>query len=320
MSQNCLEIVTPFVDQVRDNPLVQMIGGVGTFVYETPGVEIIPDERRIVAAPDTDYDQLGQFRNEDRGGTKRDLDVLVTSTNPQKIEEVKSAAEQTIGDQLAISVFGLRRASKLPKFNNHPGWAMASNWLGDRYIGRDPSGEIFVDRALFPFAARMHPETLETWQLQTGRDEDQTIPVPHPGTTILNYFGRSISGIRPKDEQKIARVGQNIVKAAPWIKDWLTSGPGSSQFEMARAIHSLRADDNKQPLPIAPGFDLTAIPENKLVRHEALMYGNPKDIELLLDVCRAKSQALHWFEAKNAVVSVYQRYAERYMGYFTGAK
>lgn len=319
MSNNCLEIITPFVEEVRDNSQIQMIGGVGTFVYETPGVQIIPEQRLIVASPDTDYDQLGQYRNRDQGATKRDLDVLVLTTDPEKISGVAQTAEEMIGNQLVISVFGLQKASKLIKQNKHPGVALATNWLGDRYIGKNPDGSLFVERALYPFADRMDPETLETWQLQTGKDENFTIPVPHPGTTLLNYLGRSISGIRPKDEQKIAKVGPNIVDAAPWIIDWLTEGPGSTQFEIARAIHSLRDEENRQPLQIAENFELTAIPENQLVRHPALMYGNPRDVELLLDVCRGKSQALHWFEQKSKVVGLYQRYFEQYMGYFTRA-
>ena len=237
---DCFAAVRPFIDAL-DSPAaagdVQIIGGVSTSALSHPSTEIHVDTKEIIAPRGF---SLSRHRED---GTLRDVDVLVLSSNSQRVYEVERTLQQTTGNTLERSVFGIRPAESLREQTAHPlGLRALRTFLSDRYD--TPRGASSRVKSLFPFAVPLPDETLETWSLIVLPEDDaageQVIPVPHPGTTLVNYCTRSISGLRPRDAAKITHVAENVFSVSPDIRSWLIDGPGASQLELGTLIASLR--------------------------------------------------------------------------------
>ena len=135
MSNNCVDIIRPFAAEINGSHNLQVVGGVGAFVLGTSGVEIFADERIIAASGDTDFSQIGQYRPD---GNLRDFDVLVMSTDPGQIQQVEGMAQDTIGNALELSVFGLHTQQQLEQMKQ---FAESAQMRGDAAIGRAEAAE-----------------------------------------------------------------------------------------------------------------------------------------------------------------------------------
>lgn len=316
MNKNSLDLVMPFVQALGPEHDLQIVGGVGSFVLGTENVEIKPEERLVIASADTDFDQLGQFRDD---GNRRDLDILVMSSMPRRIEEVEAIANETVGKELVLSVFGLHQFNQLHQQQQHPWLSLAKVWLADRYVIEAPTSIRYAKKALFPFEVDMELETMDNWQLIVGKDDENPIPIPHPGTVILNYLTRSISGLRPKDADKVEKLSRNVFAKSPELAEWIVDGPGKSQVELARIFHSLRGASASQPITIGQQVEIKPFTDTEITEHEAMIYrADPGRAASMLRVCKTKAQALHFLESQQAIVTPYQRFLEQRLGLITG--
>ncbi|MGV9001855.1 MAG: hypothetical protein ACOH18_02775 [Candidatus Saccharimonadaceae bacterium] len=304
-SKNSLEITRPFIERITDTNDVQIMGGLGTAALLQAGVEIHYDTKEVITADDFYL----SARRED--GSKRDVDVLVLSSDPTRIAEVEAELQQTVGKALERSVFGIRPHTSLQKQLASPqGFRVFRTFVSDRYEAESFSTGSYV-KALFPFSVPIDPEALESWTLVTGEDETR-IPIPHPGTTILNYTNRSISGLRPRDTEKIAKAAGNIFKQAPEIKDWIIDGPGKSQLELSTMVASLR-QSNPTSISLVEGLLVNTLGRQELIEHPAFMVPESSEQIKHAIVARAafKANGLHFFESNSVVVMLWRQFGER---------
>lgn len=299
-----MEVIAPFVREMDQPqlPPYQIIGGVGSAALADPRSELRLDTVEVVADSGL---SLPTYRDD---GNKRDLDVLVLSNDEDRIREVEAVAEDAIGDELEISVFGLKSLDQAEKQIAKPYRSSITKWLSDRYIDLD-TGVGY--KLLFPFAVDLPYDTLETWRLNIG---GTVLPVPHPGTTLLNYLTRSISGLRAKDHDKVQKIATKVFSDSPDIADWISCGPGSSQFELARVLHSLREPSgDPQDLVLGETLSISPYPHAILRDHGAFLLDNwmAGRTRNVFAIARAKSRALRTAESNPKLVTMWQRFGEQ---------
>lgn len=230
---DCFSAIKPFVDAFASDPTVQIIGGVGTAALCSASSEI-DLHAKTITVPD---DFTLSSRRAD--GTLRDVDVLVLSADRGRIRQVQDVLGAVLDASLEPSVFGIRPVKQLYRQLHEP--LHPSNlgiFLGDRYESLDGDGYV---RALFPFMTPLSEESLEPWMLQRG---EMAIPVPNPATSLINYFARSITGLRHKDTAKVQEMGthdiQKISRTAKLPAHW--SAPERvgiySSYSIARWNHA----------------------------------------------------------------------------------
>lgn len=296
---NSIDILRPFFSEYGSDPEVQLIGGAGSAALQDSSVRISSTEE-AVRAPDDLY--LPTLRD---NGSKRDVDVFVASVNRDKAKEIERFLEETVAGKLDVSVFGIHDSELLRQQMARPlGLKAFMAFTSDRY--KDLNGDGFT-KALFPFMAPIEEESLRPWRLEIG---DVSVNIPHPGMSLINYANRSISGVRRKDESKLRTVSNALKDKAPEVIDWCVDGPGRSQLELAKLIHT--AGVGMEPLRRLFPTDLSplaTVPE----QHEYYMLREaPKHIqELALGVFATKARLLRTAESSSLVTGVWQRFFER---------
>ncbi len=308
---NCIEIIKPFAEKVAEFPDVeiQLIGGVGSTALAHPELQINTSARTI-SAPEDLY--LPQFRDD---GTRRDLDVLVLSTDKGEIQEVEEFAKQVVGEELEISVFGLKKVDQLKKQKESPfGVSAMKTFLSDRYLTAKDGDQAKAYKALFPFEVPFNVSALETWNLQVG---DVALPVPHPGMSIANYYTRSISGLRPKDADKVSAMAGNIFDKSPLVFMWLVEGDGAPFLGLAGALHTIREPaKGGQQLDIGGAITLTPGNYKELINNPAFSMASSDVAGATLTIARAKARALHALEKQAKLVTMWQSGIEQKAGFF----
>jgi len=297
--------VRPFMEATSHLNNIQIMGGIGSAALTHQETMIVPDEKRVIAPADL---SLPQYRPD---GNLRDFDALVLSTSQARVDEVKEIAKETIGDELELSFFELKPLARLQTQRMEP-FRSLGQFVSDRYvIETDEEGIIMARRSLFPFEVAVDFETLDTWSLSIGDKDPRPTPIPHPGTTILNYLTRSVSGLRPKDEAKVNEIAKNVVNKAPETKDWLMDGPGRSQMEFARIFHKLGRGGT---LVVGEQVEITPV-KGSLLDHPAFMITDaPSPTQrIALGVTYAKARILHAFESNERVVTLWQRMGEKHV-------
>jgi hypothetical protein len=308
---NSIDVVRSFVEEmeVGGMPRYQMLGGVGSAALLNTDTTIDTDAR-VIHAPKNLY--LSNFR---RDGNRRDVEVLAMSSRSVDAMGIEDCLERTIGDKLIPEVFDIRDEASLAQLTARPlGLRAMSMFLSDRYLPgqMEYSGEgTQLQRILVPFAVSMAHAALETWTLEIGND--LKIPVPSPGATVVNYLTRSISGLRAKDAEKVQIMSEAIFTKAPETVDWIIDGPGSSQFEMARILHTLR-ESQQHPRRLVVGGRLMIDPllDTRFEEHPAFMFSN-LDLEAqrkIIRLAKIKSRGLHSAESYRIMVTLFQRYIE----------
>lgn len=301
---DCFEAIAPFAERYIDNDAVQIIGGVGTAALCSPLSEIDLENRRISVPEDF---TLATYRPD---GTLRDVDVLVLSSDRSCVQQVQKVLEQTLGGSLEPSVFGIRSAKQIRRQIANPlDPANLAIFLGDRYESPDSDGYV---RALFPFMTELSKDSLKPWTLIRG---NIVVPVPNPATSLINYFSRSVSGLRSKDENKVQDMAEKIFSKSPELLDYIQNGPLQNELEFVRVIASLSGVPTPHVLdsrPLhAPG-ELTMHPHFMAKALPARMR------QMIIGATIFKARGLQLFERNAAVVTFWQKYIERSAGIITG--
>lgn len=313
--ENCIDIIRPFINELHNRKMcgdVQIVGGVTTFGLKEKASKFFVKKKLVVVPKDIDYSSIGQFRED---GNLRDLDVFTKSTNPETLANVEKIAKDTIHDKLIMSVFGLHTHEELVKQIENPVSSLFLKvYLADRYVTVQENGQITkVLKALYPFSVEMNQKCLENWGLVFG--DDKPIPIPHPGTVILNYLTRSVSGLRPKDAIKINDLSKNVFTKAPELYDWIVEGPGKSQLELANILYTLSKSMFDKTLII--GDKLEIKPQNilKLPKNPNMLIKNDQSAYFAVFVSLIKAQAVHFVEKHSRAVTFFQKYFEPHMDF-----
>lgn len=300
---DCFSAIKPFVETFAGDPTVQIIGGVGTAALCSPLSEIDLSTKTITVSDDF---TLSTLRPD---GSLRDADVLVLSSDKTHVRHVQNVLRNSLGASLAPSVFGIRPATQLHHQLSNP--LHPSNlgiFLGDRYESPDGNGYV---RALFPFATLLSQDSLESWTLQRG---DMAIPVPNPATSLINYFARSITGLRHKDTAKVQEMVPTVFEGSPELRDYMHTGPLQNELEFVRVIASLAGSRptllDERPL-YAP---------DELIEHPQF---TPKRLppalqRLIISTTLFKAHGLKAFEGNPTIVTLWQKHIERSAGAITG--
>lgn len=310
--RNCIEIIEPFVEDMRGKPElgIQIIGGVGSAALAHPNMTIDIENEQVVAPSNL---HVPQFRNKRFRINKRDLDVLVLSDDPEAVEEVESIAQQSIGQELKISVFGLKKATHLEEQTANPfGVSALKTFVSDRYT----DGTNNIKKGLFPFSLPYPEAAQKTWSYRVG---EFYFPGPHPGMCIANYYSRSISGLRPKDADKVQDISTNVFAKSPEILQWLTKGDGAPLLDFADILHSLREPKRKpRPIDIGGVIQLTPDDPESLINNPAFMLKDTDEATQMraIRLARTKARFIYPFEKIHPLVSLWQMAAEPFAGFF----
>ena len=305
-----MEITRPYFEELERSRTtnIQVMGGVGSIALTDSHLEIFDSTQTLV--PGTKID-LPQYRD---GGSKRDLDVLVLTTDQAEVDAAEARARDIIGDELELSFFGLFDSKTLRNQASHPVKSSLRTFLADRYVTMEGDGIIGASKALYPFEVALDPALFETWNLMT---DGIRIPVPHPGTVILNYTTRSISGLRPKDTQKVIGIANTVLSQDPEVKEWMHDGPGSGLLHFARVLHTLR-EPSDIPRALHVGDQLTIEPlsvEALRAASDTLLEGlSKRQKKIVLSVAKFKSRALHIPETNQQLVDFFQNHIEGHVG------
>jgi len=302
-AKNTFDIVRPFAQQISERLDVQILGGVGTAALEDPRSEI--DFYRGEVYTPTDIYQ-SSLRDD---GTLRDIDVLLLSSDPNKVAELEADLEQTVGDDLQREVFPVRPYTIISEQMARPfGGRVLRTFVSDRYDSAPGSDEAYI-KALFPFAVPIDPTSLIPWTVITA--DGTRIPIPNPGTTITNYTNRSISGLRYKDTDKMTRIAHSMLEIAPEMREWIMDGPGASQLELSRLIASLHTPGQAN-YPLVDGITVNTLTHKQLRDSEHFMVPAMPGLLRYEAVAMAafKSRRLRWFEKHDWIVTKWHQYGE----------
>lgn len=227
----------------------QSMGGIPTRAISSPNAIFLPSDETIVVP---DYVYLSNWRTRqcsdatiiEKPTSLRDADYLLMTTDQPAIDAAQAAAEAVAAGRMEISVFGLHPYKQLEDQRNDPLGSVVRVWLSDRYVtNTTESGQLseasVVYKSLFPFAAPVAKELGRTWTLRLEGNNGLELPIAHPAAMLLNYFTRSISGLRPKDAEKINVVAANIFRLYPDVLQILKDGEGRNQVDLAGAFYTL---------------------------------------------------------------------------------
>lgn len=142
-------------------------------------------------------------------GTRRDADILVVSTKGSTIQRAKEAATDCVGDTLVVSTFGLR-----PYKSNRRGLL---DFVGDRYYDGDDGGSGSLYVRLGGQETQMPMSSVEPWPVVNQKDE-VVFQSLNPVAQLGAYMWRSVTGIRPKDKEKVEALSHRAMPAGR-IKD-----------------------------------------------------------------------------------------------------
>ena len=302
----CIDVLRPFFKEFGDDSRVQLMGGIGSAALRDPDSQLsVRDE--VVTLP-TGLDVSVRRDN----GTPRDVDVLVTTADRAFRDQVQKRLEEIVNRRLEVSVFGLLGPEKLRRSLAQPlGLTALMTFLADRYKHPDSAQDGYA-KALFPFMVPLDGAALRPWRLEI--DNQTSVHIPHPTGSLGSYIGRSISGVRAKDKAKIGVMSEQLARRSPELIEWLYDGPGASQLELARLIHS--AGVGVAPLNEVLPFSVTALSRQELMEHEGWMMAKAPRWQqhAALGMFGLKARALRGVESSALVRQLWQQFAERRVG------
>lgn len=309
LEKNCVDMVVPLVQELDSEGIqFQIMGGIGSVALSGDFIAL-PDDQIIETRRSL---RLSQFRE---NGTLRDVDVLVLSSDKEAIEKAILIADEVIGNELEISIFGLKSAWDLARQKDHPARSLSRVFLADRYVGLH--GVADCKKALYPFVAPLNPEVMETWYVPvTSGGQTTAVPIPHPGASILNYVTRSVSSIRPKDALKLGTIANNVSRNIPEMGEWIHDGPGREQLAFARILHSLRHQHGSDAQNITlgnlinePTVDVVSVLADS--RYSMVSSMPIQAHRMILSIMRTKARVIHWGESNEHIVKMFQDVFEK---------
>ena len=125
-----------------------------------------------------------------------------------------------------------------------------------------------------------------------------------------------MTGLRPKDREKVEVMAGHIFSKSPELKDWLNDGDGRSHLELAGVFQTLRRSNSwpqsKRIVKIADAVEIKAGSVGDLVDHEAFMLhdAEPAVQRTLLMLAVMKSRGVGIGESSEKIRQIFYNYFE----------
>lgn len=279
IERNALEVLSELDERIREIPAMQgeaavpyyVLGGLGVAALKDSRTDIITEERLIVPPSDLYVSNWRPKTHSFLPQTRRDSDILVGTTDPALVYEVYKATTEVIGDELEVSVFGLKRFEDARKDSGLQ--RTLKSWLSSRTL--DEAGQLRY--TLGPVEQVVNAEIFEPWNVLLPNGEN-VISTMHPVHQLKNYYMRSITGLRSKDQSKIDEVEK--VLATNEQMDYLLHGvdsPFRACDDFVRKVSNYRRGDAHRYYDIS--------------KKEAVL-------------AERKARALGWLEGHETIVSL----------------
>lgn len=229
--KDCYDVITGLDESMREaigDTEYYVLGGIATKAMTDPNTKFDHDTRTIIVA-----DNLGYPLLREENDTKRDIDILILNRlNKQSADIAVEAARRVIGDELAISVFGLdeHRVSLRG--------IRKTRYIADALSKRTIDDDGVIRQELYPLSQVLPTESFEPWYLNLPRS-DERVAVFNPVGHSLAYKMRSVSGERYKDRKKIPDMDR-VVYDDETFRDQVNFGPFKVWRDFADAIKSLQ--------------------------------------------------------------------------------
>lgn len=265
-SENCYDIARGLDRRLRDIGVEKyfVAGGMAAEALRDEDTKFDIENRQIIAGVDLD---LPSIRHD---GTRRDLDILILTEYKGLLNEAKTEVEKLVKDKLEVSVFGISAHEQYAS----PRQQLVRNFtefLSERTI--DSHGAIRY--VLGPIEVVTNPASFEPWQLVLP--DGEAMQVMHPVGQMLCYAMRSISGIRPKDRDKLSEIA-DVLLDVPEFRDAAINGEFKEWMEFI-------------------------VLRDKLLGPEAQAYF-PETSRAELFLARTKGKLLHALESNPKVVTI----------------
>jgi hypothetical protein len=269
---NCLEVVTGLDEAMEgvlppDDQRYFVVGGIATRALEHPETYIEHDTQTVFAHRTADKPVLRD------DGSRVDIDIVIPRIlTPEEALEIKHVTEVAVENELLVSIFGLL-AHRPVRGGFDRAKRTAAAWTSDRTLAED--GKLRLE--LFPLTAEIPDTVFEPWRMHTM---DTDLSIMNPAAHALNYATRSISGLRPKDSTKVARMMRRVAAETPFAE---------------RMLHG----DYRPLLGFAAAID--AVREGRLSEDDP--YVDESASALDLQIAHYKSAGLHGVERHEKLVS-----------------
>lgn len=134
-------------------------------------------------------------------GTQRDIDTLVVTPETDKTNEAKDVLDDAVDGYLSVSVFGLRRRVEAKK-------TLLPNmdFVSHRTI--DGKGSYYIE--LDTVETELPQSWYEEWEVRTPDDESPLFTTLSSIAIEAGYRMRSITGVRPKDREKLQQLQEKV--------------------------------------------------------------------------------------------------------------
>lgn len=292
LSRDSFKIVESFLDKYAESPDVFVIGGLGSAALAHPDMRI-SDKDRVISVPNL---ELTSIRPD---GTTRDIDILVTSTDPKRTLEIEWDIARAARDDLGVSVCNIANGEEIIHDLGRPFdlRTIPSGFTSNRYTDPFSGDDQAIVRYLFPFVAPLDKGHFTPWTVEVEK-QGLVIPVPPPASTLSNYLVRSVIGLRPADKDKIERAATNVFEQSPEQREWLVDGPGANQLELAAVLRSLHRRGARGG-DLLPGINKAFYSHHELTHHDMFAAEQLNYIErrAVLAGAMAKSAATLVFES-----------------------
>lgn len=133
--------------------------------------------------------------------TVRDIDTLIVSSSSQEVNKAKEALTDVVGNDLSVSVFGLRKRVKTRK-------TLIPNmdFVSHRTIDEEGNFYIHLDEV----ETALTNDWYDAWEVRRPQDDSPLFQTLSPVAIEAGYRMRSITGVRPKDKDKLEKLRERI--------------------------------------------------------------------------------------------------------------
>jgi hypothetical protein len=292
---------------------LRIIGGIATTaaLAESSQIDSIT---QTVTLPRTEFKETNIRLN----GSLRDLDALaLLGRDDPELTILRERIDQQIGGDLVVNIFGLRSIAEWQSMNS-VGKALVPRG-GDRY--KTPDDKIM--KLSTPWAIEIPKSSFEPWQYTFEESDDEpemTFLGLNPANDLVNRLTRTPI-LRPRDMEKIANV-LTLVENNPALSDWLKSGDGQSQLELAKIALSVRANSwhSLTPRDAEKARAMNELSErltsfvggtyspDELAEHKAFMFKDLSDRKkaFLIGEAAAVRAPIHWL-IETGILDIYQK-------------
>lgn len=148
-----------------------------------------------------EVDQKAQLSTKRDNGTVRDIDTLIVSSVNQEVNKAKEALIDVVGSDLSVSVFGLRKKVKAKK-------TLIPNmdFVSHRTIDDEGGFYIHLDKV----ETALTDDWYDAWEVRRPQDNAPLFQTLSPIAIEAGYRMRSITGVRPKDQDKVEKLRGRI--------------------------------------------------------------------------------------------------------------